>query len=73
MAEIPIAPVKRLLNEGSHGCRISATAADLAAVHLSNMAHLLGDKAGQYALADKRKTIMDQDINKAWSDLTKPV
>jgi histone H3/H4 len=73
MAEIPNAPVKRLLIEGSHGCRISASATDLAAEHLSNIVHLLGDKAGQYAIADKRKTIMDQDINQAWMDLTKTV
>ena len=70
MAEIPNAPVKRLLIEGSHGCRVSGTAADLAAEHVSNIVHLLGHHAGQYAAADKRKTIMDHDINKAWAELT---
>ena len=70
MAEVPNAPVKRLLIEGSHGCRVSGTAVDLTAEHLSNIVHLLGHTAGQYAIADGRKTIMDQDINKAWSELT---
>ena len=70
MAELPNAPVKRLLIEGSHGCRVSAGAVDLTAEHLSNITHLLGHTAGQHALADRRKTIMDQDINKAWSELT---
>ena len=70
MAELPNAPVKRLLIEGSHGCRVGAGALDLAAEHLSNIVHLLGHTAGQYAIADGRKTIMDQDISKAWSELT---
>ena len=71
MAEIPSAPVKRLLLEGSHGCRISGPAVELTAQHVSNIIHLLGHAAGQNAAADKRKTIMDQDINKAWMELTK--
>ncbi len=70
MAEIPNAPIKRLLIEGSHGCRISGPALGLAAQHLSNLVHLLGHTAGQNAIADGRKTIKDQDINKAWMDLT---
>ncbi len=70
MAELPNAPVKRLLIEGSHGCRVSGTAIDLTAEHVSNIIHLLGHRAGQYAAAEKRKTIMDQDINQAWSELT---
>ena len=70
MAEIPNAPVKRLIIEGSHGCRVSGTALDLAAQHVSNILHLLGHAAGQHAVMDGRKTIMDQDINKAWSELT---
>jgi len=70
MAEIPNAPVKRLLIEGSHGCRVSAGALNLAAAHLSNIAHLLGHSAGRHAVADGRKTIKDEDINKAWSELT---
>ncbi len=70
MAELPTAPVKRLLIEGSHGCRISGPALSLAAEHVSNIVHLLGHTAGQYAVEDGRKTIKDQDINKAWSELT---
>ena len=70
MAEIPVAPVKRLLIEGSHGCRISATALDLTAEHVSNIIHLLGHHAAMYARAENRKTIMDPDINKAWLEIT---
>lgn len=70
MAEIPNAPVKRLLIEGSHGCRISGSALDLAAQHVSSILQRLGDTAGRHASAEGRKTIMDQDINKAWSELT---
>ena len=71
MAELPNAPIKRLLSEGGHGCRVSASAIDLAAEHVSNIVHLLGHAAGQLAAAEGRKTIMDQDINKAWSEITK--
>lgn len=70
MAELPNAPVKRLLIEGSHGCRVSGSALDLAAEHVSNILHLLGHTAGGYAMADGRKTIKDEDINRAWSELT---
>ncbi len=70
MAEIPNAPIKRLLIEGSHGCRVSGPALDLAAQHVSNIVHLLGHTAGQYANSDGRKTIKDQDINQAWREIT---
>ena len=70
MAEIPNAPVKRLIIEGSHGLRVSGSAVDLSAGHISNILHLLGHTAGQHATADGRKTIMDEDINKAWMALT---
>jgi len=71
MAELPNAPIKRLLIEGSHGCRVSGPALQLAAEHVSNIVHLLGHTAGQYAAGEGRKTIMDQDINKAWAEITK--
>ena len=70
MAEIPNAPIKRLLIEGSHGCRVSGSALDLSAQHVSNIVHLLGHTAAQHAAADGRKTIKDQDINKAWLAIT---
>ncbi len=66
MAEIPNAPVKRLIIEGAHGLRVGGTAVDLAAAHVSNILHLLGHTAAQYAVSDGRKTIKDEDINKAW-------
>lgn len=70
MADIPNAPVKRLVIEGSLGCRISGTAVDLVVGHISNILRQVGHAAGQYAMADGRKTIQDQDINRAWSELT---
>lgn len=70
MAEVPNAPVKRLLIEGSQGCRISGSALDLAAGHVATILRRLGDAAGKHAAAAARKTIMDEDINKAWSELT---
>lgn len=70
MAELPSAPIKRLIIEGSHGCRVSGPALGLASEHLSNIVHLLGHTAGQYAVADGRKTIKDQDINRAWQEIT---
>ncbi len=70
MPEIPNAPVKRLIIEGSHGLRVAGSSVDLAASHVSNILHLLGHTAGQYAAADGRKTIKDEDINKAWMALT---
>jgi len=71
MAEVPNAPVKRLLIEGSHGCRISASALDLAAGQLSSLVQRLGDAAGRLAIVAGRKTIMDEDITKAWAELTR--
>ena len=62
MAELPTAPIKRLIIEGSHGCRVSGPALGLAAEHLSNIAHLLGHNAGQYAVADGRTEVVSQDI-----------
>jgi histone H3/H4 len=70
MAELPNAPVKRLLIEGSHGCRVSASALDLAAEHAANIVRRLGEAAAKHAIVDKRKTIMDQDIARAWTELT---
>ena len=70
MAEIPNAPIKRLIIEGSCGLRVGGTALDLASEHVSNVVRLLGQSAGRHAAADGRKTIKDEDINKAWSELT---
>jgi len=71
MAEIPNAPVKRLLIEGSNGCRISGSAMELASGHVSALLQRLGEAAGRNATAGGRKTIMDEDIQKAWADLTR--
>ncbi len=70
MAEIPNAPVKRLIIEGAGGFRVGGSALDLASEHLSNIVRLLGQTSAQHAAADGRKTIKDEDINKAWMELT---
>ena len=71
MAEIPNAPVRRLLTEGSHSCRVSASAVDLTSELVSNIVHLLGHTAGQKAMADGRKTIRDEDVSQSWMELTR--
>jgi histone H3/H4 len=71
MAEIPNAPVKRLLTEGSHSCRVSGSSVDLASELVSNIVHLLGHTAGQHAVSDGRKTIRDEDIAQAWAEITR--
>ena len=70
MAEIPNAPVKRLIIEGAQGMRLGGTAVELAAEHASNILRLLGYTAARHAAADNRRTIRDEDINAAWSELT---
>lgn len=69
MAEIPNAPVKRLMIEGSGGLRVSGSSLDLAAERVSNIVRQLGQAAASHAAADGRKTIKDEDVNKAWSEI----
>ena len=70
MAEIPNAPVKRLIIEGAGGLRVGGSALDLASEHVSNLVRRLGQAAAGHASADGRKTIKDEDVNKAWRELT---
>ncbi len=71
MAEIPNAPVKRLMIEGAGGLRIGGSALDLAAEYASSLLRQLGQSAAGHALADRRKTIKDEDVSRAWAELTR--
>jgi len=70
MAEIPNAPIKRLLIEGSQNCRVSGSALSLSSALISKLVRQLGITAGQNAAASKRKTIKDEDVTSAWAQLT---
>jgi histone H3/H4 len=65
MSELSSAPVKRLLTESSGGMRIAGSAVDLALAEAESFLRRIGQAAGQSAVADKRKTIQDSDINQA--------
>jgi len=69
MAEIPSAPVKRLLVESSGGLRVAASAVDRAAAEAEVFLRSLGQAAGQCAAADQRKTIQDSDIASALTSM----
>ncbi len=67
MAELPGAPVKRILVETSGGMRVAGSAVDRAVAEAENYLRRLGQAAGQCAAADERKTIQDTDITQALS------
>ena len=69
MAEIPNAPVKRLLIEGAGGLRVSGPALDLSAEYVSNLLRQLGQLSAEIATSDRRKTIKDEDISTAWRQM----
>lgn len=65
MAELPSAPVKRLLTEASGGMRVGGSALDRAVAEAEAFLRNLGQAAGRCAAADQRKTIQDSDIAQA--------
>ena len=65
MADLPAAAVKRLLTANSDGLRTSSSAVQLAASAAEAYVARLAREAGANATREKRKTIMDEDINKA--------
>ena len=69
MAELPNAPIKRLLAESSGGMRIGGDALDRATAEAEAFLRRLGQAAGQCAAADGRKTIQDTDITQAMAAL----
>ncbi len=70
MGELPNAVVKRLLVKHGGGLRVSGDAIEKAAAAAEEYVAHLANAAQQAAEADKRKTIMDSDIDKARSKLS---
>jgi histone H3/H4 len=65
MAELPGAAVKRLVTKHGGDLRISASAVQLAVQAAEEYIARLAREASSAAGADRRKTIMDQDIRRA--------
>ena len=65
MADLPNAVIKRLLTKHGDGLRVSASALDRAVAAAEDYVARLAREAQAAATADKRKTIMDGDIDKA--------
>ncbi len=65
MAELPAAGVKRLLAKHGGELRSSSSAVDLAISAAEEYIARLAQEAGALAQKDRRKTIMDGDIQKA--------
>lgn len=65
MGDLPNAVVKRLISKTAGSLRISGSAIDLAVAATEDYLARLAKEAEAAALADRRKTIMDSDIEKA--------
>lgn len=69
MADLPNAVVKRLIAKYGDGMRVSGTAIEKAVAAAEDYIGRLAREANASAVADKRKTIMDSDIDKARAKL----
>jgi len=69
MADLPNAVVKRLLAKHGDGMRVSGTAIEKAVAAAEDYIGRLAREANASAVADKRKTIMDSDIDQARAKL----
>ena len=65
MGDIPNAVVKRLVAKHGDGLRVSSSAIARAVDATENYLARLAREAHASAIADKRKTIMDADIDRA--------
>lgn len=65
MGELPNAVIKRLLTQHGGGLRVSGTAIDEAVKAAEDYIGRIAREAQALAVADKRKTVMEQDIQKA--------
>jgi histone H3/H4 len=65
MAELPGAAVKRLLTKHGGDLRTSASAVELAVAAAEDYVARLAQEASASAQRERRKTIMDGDIQKA--------
>ncbi|HBZ72690.1 MAG TPA: hypothetical protein DEP35_24330 [Deltaproteobacteria bacterium] len=69
MGELPNAVVKRLLSKHGGGLRVSGAAIERAVDAAEDYIARLAKEAEASAVADKRKTVMDNDIEKARAKL----
>ena len=69
MAELPNAVVKRLLTKHGGGLRVSGSALTLAVEATEAYVARLAQEAQASAEANKRKTVMDADVEAARSTL----
>ncbi len=65
MGDLPNAVVKRLISKHGEGLRVSGSAIERAVAAAEDYLGRLAREAHASAVADKRKTIMDSDIDKA--------
>ena len=72
MAELPNAVVKRLLAKHGGGLRVSGSALDQAVAATEDYIARLAREAQVSAEANKRKTVMDSDIETARARLSQP-
>jgi histone H3/H4 len=69
MADLPNAVIKRLITKHGDGMRVSGTAIEKAVAAAEDYIGRLAREANASAVADKRKTIMDSDIDQARAKL----
>ena len=69
MGDLPNAVVKRLLFKHGGGLRVSGTALDRAVQAAEGYIARLAQEASESANANKRKTVMDSDIDAARAKL----
>ncbi len=69
MADLPGAAVKRLLTKHGGDLRTSSSAVGLAVAAAENYIARLAQAASECAAKDRRKTIMDADIQRAKEQL----
>ncbi len=65
MAELPGAAVKRLITKAGGDMRVSASALKLAVAAAEDYISRLAREASSSAAGERRKTIMDGDVQKA--------
>ncbi len=72
MGELPNAVVKRLLAKHGGGLRVSGSALDLAVQAAEDYIARLAQEANASAVENKRKTVMDSDVQFARTKLATP-
>jgi len=69
MADLPNAVIKRLITRHGEGMRVAGGAVGMAAAAAENYLARLAREAHAAAAAEKRKTIMESDIEQARAKL----